>query len=416
MHNEEHAKVANNVDNFKCDKCFIIDTSEEFYRKKNPYPKFPIDSRSSSKHEKSPFGPYFLIGSLRINNLGELDLLSDNSECLFPINYACSRLFWSTTDIDKKVSYRCRIVTSNILRNEKGFFPKNAPFTRVPSQELVTTEILLDYPLKSCNYEQANEEHIGSNGAFDLSCQVDGQNDKLDETPYKPTLLMTNPNVNNNNSTSVAASHAQSFGLSSQTLNQSKCIIRMPNSQTMFSSFNQTLLQQPATKIVFNANKLTSAQMLPTTTTSSKVFNINSQFKTFSNIKTSSVSPANANANIGAQLPFAEKPSVMRIENPPIIRIGNTLPINLNNSSANYSKKTNNSKLSKKSMSNNKKNKNHLKNLEVKKSSVFKLFDFFLHKMRVIHNSKKILLRDCCKILRAHQLIFRFLDEPCTGS
>ena len=126
LHKDEH-KTPNSLENFAItDRCYIIDTSEDAYRKKNAFPRFSLESSSSCR-------PYLLIGSLQITNIGELDTLSDHSDYLYPLNYACSRLYWSTTEIGKKVSYRCRIVTTNILKRESQL---NAQTTSVNGNRL----------------------------------------------------------------------------------------------------------------------------------------------------------------------------------------------------------------------------------------------------------------------------------------
>ncbi|XP_054717366.1 uncharacterized protein LOC129226762 [Uloborus diversus] len=51
-----------------------------------------------------------LIGSLKITKLGHLTALSNGHEVLIPVNYECTRIFWSTKNPRKRVKYMCRIV------------------------------------------------------------------------------------------------------------------------------------------------------------------------------------------------------------------------------------------------------------------------------------------------------------------
>jgi len=379
LHKDEQVKVVNNLENFKSEKCYIIDTNEESYRKKNTFPKFPIDS--TNRHTKqATSGPYFLIGSLRINNLGELDTLSDNSECLFPINYACSRVYWSTTEIGKKVSYKCRIITTSILKSEGLLNYKNESATNFQTGEMINSDLpnvsnnfKLDIDANVISCEKIYEENVISEPFELLPQQVDGQNDNLEENAYKPSLIINNTNV----TTNIFNINTTSFMQQPNQMNQSKCIIRMPNSQTIFSNLNQT--SQP-TKILSYNNASSNPHILQT---NPKVFNISSQFKSFSNIKTGS---NNNNPTTNIQLPFsAEKPPVMRIENPPVVRFDNppptirfenSLPANIPKaySSVNTVQPKKNKSSVKKSVLNmkNSETNNHLKSLEV--NILFALF------------------------------------------
>ena len=344
---EQGAKVVNNLENFKCEKCYIIDTNDELYRKKNPFPKFKIDTTHRNT-KQSANGPYMLIGSLRINNLGELDTISDNSECLFPINYACSRLYWSTIEIGKKVSYKCRIITTSMLKSETMYNQKNS--TEEITNKFPTFSTLkfdMDGGMSNC------EENVITEPFETLPQQVDGQNDSLEENSLKPNFIMNTINQTSN----TVNNFAQNFV---QPSNQSKCIIRMPNNQTLISNLNQV---NQATRILsYNPSNPTILQTNP------KVFNISSQFKNFSNVKTGSSNPP---VTSSAQSDFTEKPPVIRIENPPMIRFENPLqtyiPKSTSNSNATLSQPKKTKASVKKSIFNlnNNKNTNHFKSLEV---------------------------------------------------
>ncbi len=309
---EEPLKTANNLENFKCEKCYIIDTNEDSYRKKNPYPRFLADSKKSNSNGH----PYLLIGSLRINSLGELDSLSDDSDCLYPLNYACSRLYWSTTEIGKKVSYRCRIVTTNILKNE-NFQSNQKVSNSVNNSNFQNEEIIMAHNLKSNfdlflnNFEKLNEENLMMPDTFEFPFQVDGQNDKLEDNLLKTT-----------NNLKVGAAPV-SLSNQSVPMTQNKCIIKMPNTshQPYFSNIN--LNQNLPPKIVINTNIINKPLMQTTTTataantnaSTTKVFNINSQFKNFPNIKTATPT-ANINPANSSLSSTTDKPIIFRIENP----------------------------------------------------------------------------------------------------
>ena len=58
------------------------------------------------------------VGSLTVKSLGHLRLaVSDTRKSLIPIDFSCSRLFWSTFDPNRRVQYHCRI--NLVLPNEQ---------------------------------------------------------------------------------------------------------------------------------------------------------------------------------------------------------------------------------------------------------------------------------------------------------
>lgn len=75
--------------------CYILNI--DGYRKKYLSPIFTYNSIN------------ILIGSLRVESLGDIDLVSDSEDTLFPIDYRCTRVYWSTRQIGKKVLYKCTI-------------------------------------------------------------------------------------------------------------------------------------------------------------------------------------------------------------------------------------------------------------------------------------------------------------------
>ena len=88
----------------------MVDLNEELYRKKNNFLKFETHGKN---------GPFILVGSLQVTQLGELETISDHKEYLFPLGYTCNRYYWSTTELGKKITYTCRIRSSRDVKLEK---------------------------------------------------------------------------------------------------------------------------------------------------------------------------------------------------------------------------------------------------------------------------------------------------------
>ncbi|XP_072401860.1 histone-lysine N-methyltransferase trithorax [Diabrotica undecimpunctata] len=60
----------------------------------------------------------FMIGSLCITNLGKIDpIISDTTECIIPIGFACTKMFWSTTEPWKLVPYTVTVSVKNYNSN-----------------------------------------------------------------------------------------------------------------------------------------------------------------------------------------------------------------------------------------------------------------------------------------------------------
>ncbi|XP_051962906.1 LOW QUALITY PROTEIN: histone-lysine N-methyltransferase 2A-like [Xyrauchen texanus] len=57
-----------------------------------------------------PDNIHMMIGSMTIDCLGMLTELSDCERKLFPVEYQCSRVYWSTQDARKRCVYKCRIL------------------------------------------------------------------------------------------------------------------------------------------------------------------------------------------------------------------------------------------------------------------------------------------------------------------
>ncbi|CAL1545434.1 unnamed protein product, partial [Lymnaea stagnalis] len=52
-----------------------------------------------------------IIGSCTVENLGVLkSFLSDREDCLYPVDFCSTRIYWSTQDTRRRSVYTCRIV------------------------------------------------------------------------------------------------------------------------------------------------------------------------------------------------------------------------------------------------------------------------------------------------------------------
>ena len=83
-----------------------IDELEDFSVSRRVY----VGMNSLKKRWKRVLGSKVnvTIGSLTIHSLGRLLPVSDSCEALIPVDFVCSRLYWSTVDPRKKVRYICR--------------------------------------------------------------------------------------------------------------------------------------------------------------------------------------------------------------------------------------------------------------------------------------------------------------------
>ncbi|XP_041373736.1 uncharacterized protein LOC121386787 isoform X2 [Gigantopelta aegis] len=71
-----------------------------------------MDGRYSKKSWNKGINPSLLsvlIGSCTVESLGQLEPLSDRSDFLLPVDFVCSRVYWSTKDARRRCIYTCRI-------------------------------------------------------------------------------------------------------------------------------------------------------------------------------------------------------------------------------------------------------------------------------------------------------------------
>ncbi|KAK7066067.1 hypothetical protein SK128_026400 [Halocaridina rubra] len=83
-----------------------VEKSDDFLVNRCVY----VDMDSEKKKWKQVAGNRvnIIIGSLIIRNLGKIVPESDSAEALIPVDFSCSRKYWSTVDPTKQVSYTCR--------------------------------------------------------------------------------------------------------------------------------------------------------------------------------------------------------------------------------------------------------------------------------------------------------------------
>lgn len=145
---------------------------EELIRRKIPTQRhFPKTTSERS--------PRIQIGSLQIENLGDLETISDFKEYLCPINFVSSRLFWSTKEVGKKCIYKCRIIHINDF---KSFM------SRTNLNKLNTTDkiVIID---DDDGIEQKFTSMLIEKEVLSELAQLDGQNDNLDD-PVKTGINM----------------------------------------------------------------------------------------------------------------------------------------------------------------------------------------------------------------------------------
>ncbi|KAK6172193.1 hypothetical protein SNE40_015908 [Patella caerulea] len=84
--------------------------------------KFSVDRRVCVNCDQTKFNkktwsrgldPSYIniqIGSCTVENLGHIAPLSDCKGCLLPVDFRCTRIYWSTEDARKRCVYTCRII------------------------------------------------------------------------------------------------------------------------------------------------------------------------------------------------------------------------------------------------------------------------------------------------------------------
>lgn len=91
-HHESPLNGEEKSDDFKVSRCVYVD----------------MDSEKKKWKQVRGDRVRITIGSLTIKNLGRIIPESDSVEALIPVDFTCSRLYWSTVDPSKRVTYTCR--------------------------------------------------------------------------------------------------------------------------------------------------------------------------------------------------------------------------------------------------------------------------------------------------------------------
>jgi len=140
-----------------------------------------------TKYSKSVGPPHLQVGSLAVDEFGDLETISDFKTYLCPIGFASTRVFWSTKDIGRKCVYSCRIYSAAEFRTrEGGSLAAKAYLDKLQTQRLVVID-------------DDGEMRVVSAAIAQGLAQLDGQNDApFDAKP--PTLLNLPPPSANNSS------------------------------------------------------------------------------------------------------------------------------------------------------------------------------------------------------------------------
>ncbi|CAF0704728.1 unnamed protein product [Brachionus calyciflorus] len=162
----------------------FIDVHDDNYRRKYSFPKFSLKTTKQI--------PYILIGSLQIENLGDLETLSDYKDFLCPVDYECKRLFWSTNELGKKVVYKCRIRLLNDYKKDLENQNKNSENHDISTKSLDTSDI--KFYLDNLIDEKEESLTTKLNEDINLLSQVDGLNDLNVVNTNKNVIKFSNTN------------------------------------------------------------------------------------------------------------------------------------------------------------------------------------------------------------------------------
>lgn len=112
-------------------------------------------------------------GSFQLVALGDLDTTCDFKDYLAPLKYTCTRLFWSTRHLNRKVTYTCRILNMAELKS-----------TRLDDyQKLIADRFILRLEVDADLDDSTEQDEPPSSAPF---FQLDGQDDTPNESLFKP--------------------------------------------------------------------------------------------------------------------------------------------------------------------------------------------------------------------------------------
>lgn len=268
----EHSKTlpnglcsTENLNLRKLKKNLIVNLKDDNYRRKYSFPKFSLLPPKSN--------PFIMIGSLQIEGLGDLETVSDFKEFLCPVNFTSTRLYWSSSEIGKKVVYKCRIRHINE-------FKRDNQKTTLNNSNLIDSNDIKFYLDNFYDKEESlanlnfSNEMMNDNFKLDSFSQLDGLNDNLFCTNQNQNnVVLKFPSVNTNGVNSVVQKFTQigsnqlnilnrPLVTNNQNLNFQK---NVPQTSSLSGSSSQLIAEKP------------------------KVLKLDSNLKCFSNIKTSFV-------------------------------------------------------------------------------------------------------------------------------
>ena len=102
------------------------------------------------------------IGSLKIHNLGYFDknMNFDTKQALIPVNFICSRQFWSTLDPLKKVTYTCRTI---LVKKEQKVQDLHLVIDHSQTEPKTAEESLQDLKLQMNKIEAEKSQKLVKN-------------------------------------------------------------------------------------------------------------------------------------------------------------------------------------------------------------------------------------------------------------
>ncbi|XP_061183956.1 histone-lysine N-methyltransferase 2A-like [Saccostrea echinata] len=130
-----------------------------------------------------------IIGSCTVEELGRLSPISDTKDLLFPIEFSCTRVFWSTQDIRKRCVYTCQIVevkpdspkgASMVIKDTTIIHDETHP-DYVPLSQINLPGINL-FPEKRSRTESLEISHLSSESGFSRSLDSSGDCEILNST------------------------------------------------------------------------------------------------------------------------------------------------------------------------------------------------------------------------------------------
>lgn len=207
----------NPVNSLDTNNCYLVNI--DGCRKKYQYLVFNVNSI------------YVLVGSMQMVSLGDIDSISDSEDALYPIDYCVKRVYWSTSEVGKKVVYTCKIRRPKV----NNFFNKNC-FT-----------ICHDVDDTALMMKDINEMQM---------LQTDGNSDYLIENNDS---LVSNSEVNGNIDVSTVTSNsveiAKTTAASANTNDNSfKCQYYPIKNQTLLKLFSSTSIVNASTSSGNNNN------------------------------------------------------------------------------------------------------------------------------------------------------------------